>query len=440
LLNFNRVFVILNANPDDIGEGRQAYVYVVDKGAGADSVKFYRGTDINDSIEGRANAVRLDAGESTAVGFAIDTSNEEVTTGDLQFEVTADVSEIAEAVFEVDNRFPTVGEPITFNATRSTGDELEYQYDFDDGTLTADAGSTTTHIYDEIGTYNVTLTVAETAQRAPNGSDTTTRRVIVFGVPQTGGPGEEFDLSDRGSELQSLSVDPDTGTSGDFVVRSIAAESVADVANDTPPTGSPVIGGADITLASNPDIAATVTVQVNASAVPAGVDPNDLAVERYNGTAWQVLPTAVQSTTANTITLVAETPGFSPFAVTVNSDAPAPDDGGDSPDAPDDGDDRDAPDDADDDADEPATPESPTDTPESPTDTPESPTATPEPPTATPESPTATPEDGDTPTDDDGVDDPDDELGGIGLLPTLGIAALLVVLAALAVIRIRRQE
>ncbi len=330
LAHFDRVLLVVNDNAAGDGEGRQAYVYVRDEGGAADDFDFYRGTAPGGrtSIEGQDNAVRLDTGESASVGFEVDT-REDFEAADLSLTVVAEVSEIVDAVLAVETGTPTVDEPVTFNATGSDGDAIAYVYDFDDGTVASDAGPTTQHVFNETGTYEVNLTVEETAPRAPNGSDSVTRTVVVRGGPQTGNPGETVGIPDPvpgGPEpaLQSVLVDPDESTTGDVSVRAIAAESVPDITG-TPPEGSPVVGAADISLSGSPDADATVSLTVADSAVPANTSPTDLAIERYNGTDWEVLPTDVEDASGDTVTLVGDTPGFSVFAVT-ESDAPALDD------------------------------------------------------------------------------------------------------------------
>ncbi|TKX72913.1 PKD domain-containing protein [Halorubrum sp. GN11_10-6_MGM] len=449
LARFDNVIVAVNTNTASNAEGRQAYVYVTGEGTAADDFAFYRGaSDIEDSdpgtsIEGEANAVRLDTGESTVIGFAVDT-RDEFTANDVTFTVNADVSQIADAVLAIETGVPTAGEPVTFNATASEGDAITYAYDFDDGTVTNNVDPREAHAFADPGTYNVTLTVDETAARAPNGSDSVTRQVVVSGPPQTAPPGETVTLPNAvsGSDdpsIESVTVDLAGGASDDVTVRALATESVANVAGGNSPQGSSVVGAANVSVPTTPNADATVTVELDASAVPADVAPSDLALERYDGTTWQVLPTTVQSTGGGTITLVAETPGFSPFAATVNPGAPTLDLGGggggggggdvdlgDGDDADDSGDDDegtdgpDAPDDVDDGVDDPVD------------DADDDPAV----------------DDGGTPDDADGTDGvappddqpPDGELGGISLLPTLGIAAVLAILAAVAFIRIRRRE
>ncbi len=47
-----------------------------------------------------------------------------------------------------------------------------------------------------------------------------------------------------------------------------------------------------------------------------GVSPAEIKLQRYNGTAWEVLPTTLKSSNASYTFFEAQTPGFSPFAIT----------------------------------------------------------------------------------------------------------------------------
>jgi len=46
------------------------------------------------------------------------------------------------------------------------------------------------------------------------------------------------------------------------------------------------------------------------------VDPENVQLQRYNGTAWEVLPTTMESSTADYVIYESQTPGFSPFVIT----------------------------------------------------------------------------------------------------------------------------
>ncbi|WP_321420611.1 PGF-pre-PGF domain-containing protein [uncultured Methanomethylovorans sp.] len=47
-----------------------------------------------------------------------------------------------------------------------------------------------------------------------------------------------------------------------------------------------------------------------------GVIPAEIKLQRYNGTAWEVLPTTLESSNVDYTVFEAQTPGFSPFAIT----------------------------------------------------------------------------------------------------------------------------
>jgi hypothetical protein len=53
------------------------------------------------------------------------------------------------------------------------------------------------------------------------------------------------------------------------------------------------------------------------------VSSADVKLQRYNGTAWQVLPTTIDSNTTGYSVFEADTPGFSPFAITAERPLPS---------------------------------------------------------------------------------------------------------------------
>ena len=62
---------------------------------------------------------------------------------------------------------------------------------------------------------------------------------------------------------------------------------------------------------------AKVRFKVNSSWLQdMGLSASDVKLQRYNGTAWEVLPTTMESNTAGYVIFEAQTPGFSPFAIT----------------------------------------------------------------------------------------------------------------------------
>jgi PGF-pre-PGF domain-containing protein len=62
---------------------------------------------------------------------------------------------------------------------------------------------------------------------------------------------------------------------------------------------------------------AQVKFKVNTSWIEnTGVSPAEVRLQRYNGAVWEVLPTTIESNTTGFIVFEAQTPGFSPFAIT----------------------------------------------------------------------------------------------------------------------------
>ncbi|HML26061.1 MAG TPA: PGF-pre-PGF domain-containing protein, partial [Methanomethylovorans sp.] len=51
-----------------------------------------------------------------------------------------------------------------------------------------------------------------------------------------------------------------------------------------------------------------------------GVSPSDIRLRRYNGTAWEVLPTTFESNITDYAIFESRTPGFSPFAITAEKE------------------------------------------------------------------------------------------------------------------------
>jgi PGF-pre-PGF domain-containing protein len=57
-----------------------------------------------------------------------------------------------------------------------------------------------------------------------------------------------------------------------------------------------------------------------------GVSSADIKLQRYDGTSWQMLPTAMESNTTSYVMFEAQTPGFSPFAITAEHPFTSPPD------------------------------------------------------------------------------------------------------------------
>nr|WP_321417407.1 PGF-pre-PGF domain-containing protein [uncultured Methanomethylovorans sp.] len=76
------------------------------------------------------------------------------------------------------------------------------------------------------------------------------------------------------------------------------------------------VGKASFATASNIKDA-SVRFKVNSSWIQQmGVSPSDVKLQRYNGNAWEVLPTTIVSNTTDYVVFESQTPGFSPFAIT----------------------------------------------------------------------------------------------------------------------------
>jgi PGF-pre-PGF domain-containing protein len=62
---------------------------------------------------------------------------------------------------------------------------------------------------------------------------------------------------------------------------------------------------------------AQVTFKVNSSWIQQmGLSPENIKLQRYNGTSWEVLPTTMENNTTGFVVFETQTPGFSPFAIT----------------------------------------------------------------------------------------------------------------------------
>ncbi|WP_370574707.1 PGF-pre-PGF domain-containing protein [Methanomethylovorans sp.] len=53
-----------------------------------------------------------------------------------------------------------------------------------------------------------------------------------------------------------------------------------------------------------------------------GISPENVRLQRYNGNAWEVLPTTMDSNTTGYVIFKSQTPGFSPFAITAEKALP----------------------------------------------------------------------------------------------------------------------
>ena len=70
---------------------------------------------------------------------------------------------------------------------------------------------------------------------------------------------------------------------------------------------------------------AQVKFKVNSSWIQQmGVSSEDVKLQRYNGTAWEVLPTTMQNNAVGYVIYESHTPGFSPFAITAEKELASP--------------------------------------------------------------------------------------------------------------------
>ena len=324
---FARVLIAVNT---ETGTNREAAIFVTDSGRAASALEFFATTESgHTSIEGRDNAVPLGAGERIPIGFAVDTRRL-AAGGDASFTVHALVVEAAEALLTVETPTPTVGKPVVLNASASTGDGLRYTYDIEDGPTLPAAGPTVTPEFSKPGTYNVTVAIEETAAVGTSESDTETREIVVVGQQTTGRLETDslVDLAnstataDRNATVLGMDVDSSSTTGGAFVGQTVAAESVDGLADEQHPQGT-ALAGVTATVPGADD-SGTLTVVIADETVPAGTPSENLTVERYNTTSdeWEVLPTSVVATSTETVTLEAQTAGFSQFAVTAGVSAP----------------------------------------------------------------------------------------------------------------------
>jgi PGF-CTERM protein len=108
-----------------------------------------------------------------------------------------------EATFQATPTDPVTGETVTFDAGDATGDIVEYEWSFGDGTDAVTEDATTTHSYDESGTVTVELTVTDSADQ----QDTATQTLDVAadsgdgtGTDTDDGTDDETDNGTDGSE------------------------------------------------------------------------------------------------------------------------------------------------------------------------------------------------------------------------------------------------
>jgi PKD repeat protein len=101
------------------------------------------------------------------------------------------------AAFQVDPADPVTGEAVTFDASSSAGEVVEYRWAFGDGTEETTQEPTVSHTYGEAGTVSVELTVVDSADQ----EDTATRTLDI------GDGSDDTDDSTDGSDDTDDSTD-----------------------------------------------------------------------------------------------------------------------------------------------------------------------------------------------------------------------------------------
>ncbi|CCC39640.1 COG1361 family protein [Haloquadratum walsbyi] len=332
ITRIDRVLRITNTN-DNETRGK-AFVFIAD--SNENIVDFYRGSNVDDSIEGSDNQVGLGVGENILVGIEIDTLGEDTGDGSIsisEFTVEADISEVANAILEVITGTPTTAGDVRFSANQSDGDELRFEYILETGESEDEQnfineGPEFNRSYDVLGTYNATVSIDETAPRAPNESDTDTTQFVVRSPPEAGILGvdnsveveipDDLETDDDSETVRRVAVSTTSDSTGNIEATAVAVESLDDLAGNPNLNGDPVAGINVTVPASAAGTTGLVTATIPETAVPTDSSPRNLTVERYDPDAdeWMTLPTTLVDQTGGTVTLEAETSDFLLFAIT----------------------------------------------------------------------------------------------------------------------------
>lgn len=213
--------------------------------------------DLNDSVEEPIlETVETEVTENETIEVTYDLSglsvDREATiqfhsyqTGEDRFEAVMIEEDAPPVITDINAETPvTAGEEVTFSSevTYSNVDELSYEWNFDDGEISNIEEPT--HVFDEAGTYNVSLTVTDDQDREV----TETVEVVVEEAPveppeivdviytEEGEVGEtlEFTVSALDTEFQDeltydWDFDDNTNTQGSSVTHSYDVEGTYDV-------------------------------------------------------------------------------------------------------------------------------------------------------------------------------------------------------------------
>ncbi|HOI14325.1 MAG TPA: PKD domain-containing protein [Methanoculleus sp.] len=241
--------------------------------------------------------------------------------------VTAPVAPTA--AFTANRTTGTAPLAVQFNDT-STGGPTSWTWDFGDGTTSTDQNPTHTYA---AGTYTVNLTVGNAA-----GPDTETRTDYITVSPAptptataTVTPTSRPVYSGGGGGGGSTAgPDGSYNVGGDSAVSKVNVTGtglktfiVTGRVQSSPGTGIPPAPGTpyqyiDLVPARFEEITgANITFTVLAAWLAEhGFAPGEVVMHRYNGTAWESLPTWVVDDSGTTVTFRAATPGFSLSAIT----------------------------------------------------------------------------------------------------------------------------
>ncbi|WP_342679022.1 PKD domain-containing protein [Methanofollis sp. UBA420] len=226
--------------------------------------------------------------------------------------------------------------PLTVSFTdTSTGDVTGWRWDFGDGSTSTEEHPS--HTYASAGTYTVSLMVSN-----PYASNTTVQKnCIMVEAPAVsgGGGGGHSDASAGAASNIPAGGHTSFGVrnSAIYEVGVTAGERIPEILVTVERKGLPA--GADapaaavyeydeVTLYRTPDAAlagASLNFTVPKAWLEArGCAPEDVVLYRYHGGAWQALTTSIVSEDESCYSFVAESPGFSLFAIGVNTPAPEP--------------------------------------------------------------------------------------------------------------------
>jgi len=133
-----------------------------------------------------------------------------------------------------------------------------------------------------------------------------------------------YEFTKEGNPIQSISF-YSLKNSGQITSTVEVLNNRSKLANSTP-EGSIYkyvniwVGKAGFATASNIKDA-KIQFKVNSSWIQdMGLNPEDVKLQRYNGTAWEILPTTLESNTPGYVVYEAKTSGFSPFAITAEKE------------------------------------------------------------------------------------------------------------------------